>query len=251
MAKQKGILKLRGTIGDMTFYKSRDGYMVREKGGIEPERIANDPAFQRTRENGEEFGRGGKAGKLFRHAFQGLLIRCFDRRLVSRLHRLMVKIIKTDTVNIRGQRTVTEGNSNMLVGFDFNERSKFDSRFYAPYTSAIDRANGELSVSIPALVPVNLVAAPRGTTHFRIFSGGGEIDFDGEQFSVALSESELLPWDNTPTEALIHTHSVPEASTHPLFLALGIEFFQETNGEFYPLKNGAFNSLTVVAADKV
>jgi len=32
MARQKGIIKLKGTIGDITFYKSGDGYMAREKG---------------------------------------------------------------------------------------------------------------------------------------------------------------------------------------------------------------------------
>ena len=33
MARQKGIIKLKGTIGDITFYKSKDGYIAREKGG--------------------------------------------------------------------------------------------------------------------------------------------------------------------------------------------------------------------------
>ena len=52
MAKQKGIIKLEGTIGDITFYKStQDGHLAREKGGVSADRIANDPNFQRTREN--------------------------------------------------------------------------------------------------------------------------------------------------------------------------------------------------------
>ena len=63
MARQRSIIKLDGTIGGITFYKSKDGYLAREKGGIPAERIRNDPAFQRTRENGAEFGRAGKAGK--------------------------------------------------------------------------------------------------------------------------------------------------------------------------------------------
>jgi len=31
-----------------------------------------------------------------------------------------------------------------------------------------------------------------------------------------------------------------------MFLALGIEFFQEVNGSMYSLKNGAFNPLSLV-----
>jgi hypothetical protein len=34
MAKQKGIIKLEGTIGDITFYKSQDGFLAKGKGGI-------------------------------------------------------------------------------------------------------------------------------------------------------------------------------------------------------------------------
>ncbi|MCC6760406.1 MAG: hypothetical protein IT252_04285, partial [Chitinophagaceae bacterium] len=48
MARQKGIIKLDGTIGGITFYKSQDGYLAREKGGVEGDRIANDPSFART-----------------------------------------------------------------------------------------------------------------------------------------------------------------------------------------------------------
>lgn len=55
-------------LGGMTFYKSQDGALVREKGGVSADKIANDPAFQRTRENGEEFGAAGIAGKVLRDA---------------------------------------------------------------------------------------------------------------------------------------------------------------------------------------
>ena len=63
MAKENSILMLQGNIGNFSFYKTKDGHLAREKGGIDASRIASDPAFQRTRENGSEFGRAGKAGK--------------------------------------------------------------------------------------------------------------------------------------------------------------------------------------------
>ena len=52
MARQVGIIKLEGGIGDISFYKTKDGHLARTKGGVDGKRIANDPAFQRTRENG-------------------------------------------------------------------------------------------------------------------------------------------------------------------------------------------------------
>ena len=31
MARQKGVIKLKGTIGDISFYKTQDGYLARER----------------------------------------------------------------------------------------------------------------------------------------------------------------------------------------------------------------------------
>ena len=119
MARQRSIIKLDGTIGGITFYKSKDGYLAREKGGIPAERIANDPAFQRTRENGAEFGRAGKAGKVLRNSIRQLLQNVNDSRMVSRLTKEMVKVIQMDATNPRGQRNVIDGEAELLIGFDF------------------------------------------------------------------------------------------------------------------------------------
>jgi hypothetical protein len=45
MAKQKGIMKIEGTVGEMTFYRSSGEYLVREKGGVDGNRIKNDPTL--------------------------------------------------------------------------------------------------------------------------------------------------------------------------------------------------------------
>jgi hypothetical protein len=250
MARQKGIIKLKGTIGGITFYKtSQDGHLAREKGGIEKSRIESDPAFQRTRENGSEFGRAGKAGKLLRTSLRALLLNSADGRMVSRLTKEMVKVIQADLVSERGLRNVIDGEAELLLGFEFNIRGKLGTSLYAPYTSAIDRVTGEITVDVPPFVPVNMIAAPSGTTHYKIISAGAEIDFEAETFIEAHSETAILPWDAVATVAVAQTNQVTAASTKPLFLALGIEFYQEVNGQMYPLKNGAFNPLSIAKVD--
>jgi len=247
MARQKGIIKLKGTIGDITFYKtSQDGHLAREKGGIDASRIKNDPAFQRTRENGSEFGRAGRAGKTLRIALRALLINSADGRMVSRLTQQMVRVIQADLVNERGLRNVIDGEAELLEGFEFNIRGKLGTSMYAPYTGAIDRVTGAITVDIPPFVPVNMIVAPSGTTHYKIISGGASIDFEAELFEVQTSATGILPWDAVATVAVAHTNQVLANSTKPLFLALGIEFYQEVNGQMYPLKNGAFNPLALV-----
>ncbi|WP_426091783.1 hypothetical protein [Flavobacterium sp. DSR3-2] len=246
MARQKGIIKLKGTIGDITFYKTQDGHLAREKGGIDASRIASDPAFQRTRENGSEFGRAGKAGKTLRTAMRKLLINSADGRMVSRLTQSMVKVIQADVVSDRGLRNVIDGEAELLSGFEFNIRGKLGTSLFAPLVGTIDRATGDLSVNLVPFIPSNMIAAPSGSTHYKIISGGAEIDFEAETFVVTTSETDILPWDSNETVAINHVNPVTPDSTKPLFLALGIEFFQEVNARMDPLKNGSYNPLALV-----
>ncbi|MGB3005681.1 MAG: hypothetical protein WBC06_04170 [Chitinophagaceae bacterium] len=246
MARQKGIIKLDGTIGGITFYKSQDGYLAREKGGVSADKIANDPNFQRTRENGEEFGRAGKAGKLLRNAIRAMLQNASDSRMVSRLTAEMVKVIQEDFTNVRGLRNVIDGEAELLEGFEFNIAGKLGTTIYAPFTATIDRVAGTLTANIPAFVPINMIAAPGGSTHFKIVSTGAEIDFENETFVMDAQSTAVLPWDANPTAVINLVNAVTANSTHPLFLALGIEFYQEVNGQMYPLKNGAYNALALV-----
>ncbi|MBP2283079.1 hypothetical protein H4V97_001397 [Flavobacterium sp. CG_23.5] len=246
MARQKGIIKLKGTIGDITFYKTKDGHLAREKGGIEASRIASDPAFQRTRENGAEFGRAGKAGKTLRTAFRTLLLNTADNRMVSRLTQSMIKVIQADLVNERGLRNVIDGEAELLAGFEFNIGGKLGTSLFAPFVGTIDRVTGEISVDLASFVPANMIAAPGGTSHFKIISAGAAINFEAETFVVASSETAIIPWDNTPTAVIQQLNAVDPNSVSPLFLALGVEYYQEVNGRMYPLKNGAYNPLALV-----
>ncbi|NDP27274.1 MAG: hypothetical protein GZ087_07605 [Flavobacterium sp.] len=249
MARQKGIIKLKGTIGDITFYKSKDGYIAREKGGIDANRIATDPAFQRTRENGSEFGRAGKAGKILRMALRAVLLHSADSRMVSRLTQQMLKVIRADATSVRGLRNVIDGEAELLAGFEFNINGKLGTSLFIPYVGTIDRVSGTISVAIDPFVPMHMIAAPSGSTHFKIISAGTEIDFETGTFAETHTETNILPWDATETLAILLENEVPPNSTKPLFLALGVEYYQEVNGEMYPLKNGAFNPLALVKVD--
>jgi hypothetical protein len=246
MAQQEGIVPLKGTIGNITFYKSKDGFLARGKGGVNGRRIASDPAFQRTRENGFEFGRAGAAGKLLRNSLRTILLNTTDSKMVSRLTREMMKVIQADATNPRGQRNVIDGESELLKGFEFNINSKLGTTLFAPFAATINRVTGELTVSIPPFIPINMIVAPGGATHFKIISAGAEIDFEQASYISDVKTTVILPWDSNGTVVINLVNSVTANSTKPLFLALGIEFYQEVNGAMYSLKNGAFNALALI-----
>src|SRR5690606_25718153 len=197
MARQSGIIKLKGTIGDITFYKSKDGYLARQKGGVEKERFLNDSKFQRTRENAAEFGRAGKASKTLCTAIRPVLNRTQDSRMISRLVQAMMRVIKADRVSNRGLRNVLDGELMLLQGFDFNGNAPPSGTLEAPFSASIDRGAGVLEVDIAGFVPHRQVGAPRRTPPFRLVSAGAEVDFEQETFVLAQRVSEEIPFDNS------------------------------------------------------
>ncbi len=250
MARQKGIIKLEGTIGDVSFYKSKDGYLAREKGGVDGDRIKNDPAFARTRENGSEFGRAGKAGKLIRTAFRPLILKTGDSKLTSRLTQQMLKVIQADAANPRGERTVLGGNLELIQNFDFNAAGRLEATLYAPYEVVIDRAAGQATVSLPAFVPTNSLAYPQGATHLKMVGAVSEVNFNTEVFTYASGESDPVAINSEEAAATQLNLAFSANSPETIMVVFGIDFYQSVNGQMYAMKNGSFNCLALVEIEK-
>ena len=251
MAKQESLILLRGRIENLSFYKTRhDGYLVRKKSTLSAERVRSDPAFKRTRENASEFARAGRAGKLLRRAFKPMLDDLADKRVTSRLTGAMVKVIKRDTINPRGQRTLIDGDATLLEEFQFNRNASLGSSFNPPFSASIDRLTGNMVVDVPAFSPDHRISAPNGATHFRLRAAGAALNFEGNTYEVATTESADLPLSNDLQEALQLRLTVTPASAHPLFLVLGIEFFDVIkNGDRSFLQDGSYNAMAIVKID--
>lgn len=246
MAKQKGIFKVQGTIGDVSFYRSKDGYLLREKTSLDGKRIATDPAFVRTRENSAEFTRAAKSGKLARQAFRSLIKEASDSLVVSRLTREMILCIYEDTLHARGERTVDQ-NISLLRDFDFNFNAKLGSTLYVPYQAVIDRAGGEMAVNLEAYQATGAILAPEGTTHYQFHVAGAQLDFDQKFYEVKFMDGPILPYDRSQQAAGTLSVQLTPGSDLVMMLVFGISFTQEVNGEHYSLKNNVYNALSLVA----
>jgi hypothetical protein len=250
MGRQDGIIKIKGQLGGISFYKTKhDGYQARQKGGIDPHRLKTDPAFQRTRENGQEFGRAGRASKLMRHALSTLLHHLSDGRMAGRLTRDMLKVIQADTTSVRGKRNVLDGETELLTGFDFNQNAKLANLFGVPFTSAINRATGQVTITLPAYVPASTIDAPPNATHFKLLSAGVAIDFEQAEYEVKEQVSAALALDMQEIAGSTLESQLTGNSTRPMFLVFGIAFYQQVNGVQYPLFNGSNNALAIVHVD--
>jgi hypothetical protein len=246
MAKSTGILKIEGTVEDLTFYKKDGVSYVRRKGGVSKERIATDPNFVRTRENGTEFGHSANAGKILRLAASTMVFRAKDSQLSSRLLRVMSQIKNLDSTSSRGLRNVAIGIGTAegklaLKGFDFNANAPLKSVLFAPYL--LDTATG--IVKFTDLIPGEQVHFPQGATHFSLqcaylvvnfATGVSEIGYSAIvnlKLNFEVSNPELKP---VPVPVLVGTK---------LYLLM-VSFYQEVNGVQYSLKNEEYNVLHVM-----
>jgi len=246
MARQKGLVKLDGTLGGVTFYKTQDGYLAREKGGVDASRIANDPAFARTRENGSEFGSAANAGKVLRNAVRPLAMSASDNRIASRITKIMTRIKNFDTASARGERNVGVGIADasamaLLKNLNFNKRALLGVVLRKPFV--VQTNNGMISIN--NFVPVNDLIYPTGATHVSLKSAWAIIDFATGVSSVEYSPAVNLPIDGASTNVQCLPPGIPLGVGTNLYL-LHIEFFQEVNGVQYTLKNGTYNALAIV-----
>jgi hypothetical protein len=249
MGKQSGVLPIEGTLGNITFYKTKDGYKVKTKSAVSAATIANDPAFARTRENMAEFGRAGKVCKVLRTVLASITHGSIDGRMVSRLTQRMMEVIKMDQTSTRGQRNVIDGEAGLLEGFECNIGAKLSSTLLAPFTVSLNRVTGEVAINLPPFVPAQMLSVPGGATHFRIRAGAAWVDFENATGALVENQSAYLNIGNEATAQLDLPLQLPPASTHPLFVILNLEFVQELNTIMYALKNGAYNACTIVKVD--
>lgn len=247
MAKQRGFLKIEGKLDDISFFKRKDEFLLRQKGGVSKHRIMNDPRFKRTRENGKEFGMMAKAVKLLRDANAVLINKAKDSDMNLRMMQVMSQIKACDLTSVRGQRQVyvglgsTEG-KELLKGFEFNSQSPLRSVLSAPYS--LTKTTGK--VAITDLVPAEQISAPPHATHVSFKVGFLNLNFQTGETAITYSPVVNLSLATLTAAPVNLTPSGVPAGTGTAMYFLLIEFYQEMNGVQYVLSNENFNSLTLL-----
>jgi hypothetical protein len=266
MARQKGHVKYVGTIGDIRHFKikGQKGYFAGLTGGPTGEQVATAPAFERTRENMNEFGGSAKAGRSIRSVFSAVLGKMSDSQLTGRLTAIMKKINLEDQSEPRGYRAILISEQRKyLSGIIFNKNANFDFCFKAGADLQKSVKRGAADYSVAAFNPMDAILAPAGANHFRlIFALGVVSDFaytatsdtyealkpDFHELS-AITYSDYLnlkaPVPETVLNAdVIKAEPVPDDCT--IIAVVGIEFFQQVNENYYAFASG--NAMKVIEA---
>lgn len=246
MARQVGLLKFKGKIGDISLYKTQDGHLAREKGGVSADRINNDPAFVRTRENGAEFGSSAASGKSLRVALFSMVATASDNRVVSRLTKVMTDIKNLDATSARGQRNVgvaiaLPAAKALLKNFNFNKRALLASVLVKPYT--VNTGTGVITIN--NLIPINNIRFPAGATHVTLKGAWLKLNFATGIYDFQPTNAVNLPINAVSSNVVLTPVGVPVGAGATNIYLIQIEFFQMVNLVQYSLKDGAHNSLCI------
>jgi hypothetical protein len=258
MARQKGVIKYVGTLGDIRHFKikGQEGYFAGMIGGPTGDQVLTAPEFERTRENMNEFGACAKAGKAVRTGLTQLMKQMSDSQVTGRLTSIMKKINLEDQTEARGYRKIEiSSQQRYLRGFEFDKNISFNGIFNAPYsvTSTAGRDSG--SFIVPSFNPSNLISAPSGATHFRLITAVSVVsDFEynaitnsydpmhpelnelnDTKYSGFLSLSEIVP--ATTLTATLPGGAAGTTDTSVL-QSIGIEFHQKVGGNYYLFASG-------------
>jgi len=164
MARQSGIVRIKGNLGGLSFYEKDGTNLVREKGGVEKSRIMHDPSFKRIRENMSEFGGSATVGKALRLGLLNMPKLYGERNLVGKIT-LRMKQINAKGNGPRGKRSFEiMANKYSLIGLEFN-KNNFDDLLLVPYT--VETNNEKNPVKLPVFNTSDYIHAPSGATHFR------------------------------------------------------------------------------------
>lgn len=261
MSLQKGLIKLEGNIGGISFYASDGKHLARMANGPSKERIAKDAAFKRTRENNMEFGGSAKASKAMRTALSTVLQSMGGRYLTSRLTQTF-KTINLKADGVRGKRPIQlSQHKDTLKHFDLDKNTNLSSVFSAPYTAAINADKNEGTVDVPSFVPDDFINAPAGATHFKLVLALGAVS--DYQFNDGINGYEPVIADQNGLSAVVYS-GVMELGATPVTanlvaafqgapvidqevsvtMCLGVEFYQKVSNEYYVFAQG--NAMRVI-----
>lgn len=251
MAKQESFIKLTGKVGDITFRKTSKGYTAHQISKIDPNVLLNSPKAQILRENKAEFARSVIYSKMLRDALRPVTQFCKDKYHNGRLNAIMLRVIKLDTVNQAGLRSMNDALENELLGFEFNERNKLDGVFYPAMSITIDKPKLIAQVNIPEFKTHDYFQFNAEASFAKIKMSMVACNFETGQYSLVSEESTELYADTENTAALSLETTFIEPVSGYIVVLLGVEFYRNINGFLERLYQGTSDSLKVVSVASV
>lgn len=237
MARQKGLFKVTGTLGDVNFYVINGvGYARKAGGGFNGEAIRRQPNMQRVRENASEFGQCSSIKKTFRLALMPFLKGYKHAKLHARMMTLFTSIKALDVVSERGSRNVREGlnttkGQRLLRTFEVTP-------WHTMLQAVLEHAtfNWSLMQFKVSGFDVGRYPSPKTATHVGFTIGILDFNFDLLDASMMVSSTYFMDITDASTffEITMDTIVVPDFVG---IAVLGLRFYEVIDGEVYEINS--------------
>jgi hypothetical protein len=206
---------------------------LRRKGGASKERIMNDPALARVKQNAQEFADLSKLSKALFDITAPFTKGIRDSRTYFRLVGLLNKVKKHNAIFESSQKTAltsmaTDIGRQLMTGFNFNDKIPLFENF-SPKTNLKESEN--------ALI-LNQITTPSGIAKhtseatFTIIMGRVCIDKQSGQCTLDLT-NQINIRHNQNIEPMEFTFSTtPPENSIRLYLCL-VQFYIESSGKIH------------------
>jgi hypothetical protein len=168
MPKQKGPIKLKGTLNGICYYSLKGVYISRVAKGPSRERINTDPAFAKIKANNLEFGMGSKLSKAIRTGFLETTKQFQDTYMASRLSGVCRNIIQKGSGPLGKREAHIGNNPQALIGFQLNKQLVFNQIHTAKPVVTSHNNRRLITVTIPKSKVTHLHKQPKNATHFQL-----------------------------------------------------------------------------------
>ncbi|WP_111307135.1 hypothetical protein [Confluentibacter sediminis] len=182
MPKQKGLIKIKGTLNGVSYYQLNGIDVARRAVGPSKERIQTDPAFVKVKHNNQEFGGASSLSKAIRQSLGDTATTFKDSYMASRLTGVCHKIIQKGS-GTHGQREAhIHNNPEALIGFQLNKNQAFNQLYTAKPSMTGHHNQNNITITLPKISEEHLKKIPKKATHV--------------QFTAVLSMLSNLQWQS-------------------------------------------------------
>ena len=138
-----------------------------------------------------------------------------------------------------GRRRILKNSMNNLKGFEWNSNRHLFNFMVVDHEATINEETGEMQIWVESFSPDYSLEKVQGTTHVRLVMAGVCWEEESDQVNACHDSSGHLPINNEQTGEFILNGIVKPYPNGRMLLGLGIEYSQEVNEEFYPMKGGS------------
>ncbi|RYF21718.1 MAG: hypothetical protein EOO42_10055 [Flavobacteriales bacterium] len=217
MAIQKGIIKLRGKVGDQVFYNEGGKDRVRSK-------AKSYTLSEGSKKSGKNFAYVSGLGARIRSAFAPILDLVGDKRIIYRLNGKLVDVLQTVAANDEGERKLAGSNLGLLQHLEFNGDCALKNLMHVLPQVNIVTSNLVISLT-NGQIPF-LFGAPKGANTLNLKIVLCALALDGSDDEVQQGKLLHIPLSETYFAGKRLELPLPQQGAYALVLGISIGFME-------------------------